>query len=79
MTELVETEGLQLTEKQGELLREQYIDETMKSLDYDMMYTMLREMYEDRVNHMTDDLLIDEIEYYMPDLLNGLYDEQSQD
>jgi hypothetical protein len=79
MTELVETEGLQLTERQSELLRERYIDETMESLDYDMMYTMLREMYEDRVNHMTDDLLIDEIEYYMPDLLNGLYDEQSQD
>ena len=79
MTELVETEGLQLTERQSELLRERYIDETMESLDYDMMVTLLREMYEERIQHMTDDALIDEIEYYMPDLLNGLYDEQSQD
>jgi len=77
MTELVETEGLQLTERQSELLRERYIDETMENLDYDMMVTLLREMYEERINHMTDDALIDEIEYYMPDLLNGLDDEIS--
>ena len=44
MTELVETEGLQLTERQSELLRERYIDETMENLDYDMMVTLLREM-----------------------------------
>jgi len=65
----------EMTKIQRDALEQKYINTQLQDADYDMLMDMARSYLEGRIVTMTDADLIEDIEYYAPDILEEMIDE----